>query len=177
MEVQITTSHHEVDLETEEVDACIHSGREPPARATYHRLFGERISPMCSPTLLQRGPPLRKPADLSAHVLVSSIHRPRDWPTWLEAAGLPHLDGNNGVRLENSALAYQAAINGLGVVIAQETFVAEELRDGRLVKPFDLTVATDGAYYFAYSVDRPPRGRFAAFSDWLLAQSTQEQQA
>ncbi len=130
------------------------------------------IQPVCSARLLERGPRLRRPRDLSRHVLVSSLHRPRDWPTWLGAAGVANVDGGNGIRLENSALAYQAAIDGVGVVIAQQVFIDEELRSGRLVAPFALQVPTEGAYYFGCPKERPRSKRVAAFEDWILREAS-----
>jgi LysR family transcriptional regulator, glycine cleavage system transcriptional activator len=171
LDVQITTSHQPVDFNREDVDACIHSDTRPPPNARCHRLFGEIILPVCAPRLLEREPRLRKPRDLAKHVLVSSMHRPRDWPTWLAAAGIADIDGNNGIRLENSALAYQAAIDGVGVVIAQQIFVEEDFRSGRLVAPFALQVPTDGAYYFGYPAERPRCDRVAAFEEWILREA------
>lgn len=171
LELQITTSHHAVDFNREDVDACIHSDTLPPPNARCHRLFGEIILPVCSPRVLERTPALHEPQDLANHVLVSSMHRPRDWPTWLAAAGVAHIDGNNGIRVENSALAYQAAIDGVGVVIAQRSFIDEDLRNGRLVAPFALQVPADGSYYFAYPAERPKCDRVAAFEEWILREA------
>ena len=171
VDLQITTSHHRVDFNREDVDACIHSDTSPPPNARFHRLFGEVIEPVCSPRLLEREPGLAQPRDLARHVLVSSMHRPRDWPTWLAAAGVPEIDGNNGIRMENSALAYQAAIEGVGVVIAQRSFVDEDFRTGRLVAPFTLQVPADGSYYFGYPGERPKPERVAAFEEWVLREA------
>jgi LysR family glycine cleavage system transcriptional activator len=171
IDLQITTSHQAVDFNREDVDACIHSDTHPPANARFHRLFGEMIQPVCSPALLLREPVLKEPGDLAGQVLVSSMHRPRDWPTWLAAAGVPHIDGNNGIRVENSALAYQAAIEGVGVVIAQRSFVDEDLRNGRLVAPFALQVPADGSYYFGYPAERPKSDRVAAFEEWIVREA------
>ena len=129
------------------------------------------LLPVCSPDLLRRAPPLKKPTDLAQRVLVCSLHRPRDWPTWLDAAGVHDVDGNNGIKVENSALAYQAAIDGLGVVIAQRSFVEEDLKSGRLVAPFDLEVPGDGAYYLSYPMDRSKGEGVAAFETWILREA------
>ena len=177
IDVQITTSHHPVNFNREDVDACIHSDTQPLAEAKCRRLFGEALLPVCSPALLQRGPRLHKPRDLAHHVLVCSLHRPRDWPTWLGAAGVHDVDGNNGMKIENSALAYQAAIDGLGVAIAQRSFIEDDLKSGRLVAPFALQVPTDGAYYLGYPADRPKSEGVAAFETWIVreAAKTDEQ--
>jgi LysR family glycine cleavage system transcriptional activator len=126
---------------------------------------------VCSPALRDRGPALESPHDLARHVLVCSLHRPRDWPAWLAAAGVRDIDGNNGIKVENSALAYQAAIDGLGVVIAQRSFVADDLRSGRLVAPFALEVPGDGSYWLGYPVDRPRRESVSAFETWVLREA------
>jgi len=171
IDVQITTSHQPVNFNREDVDVCIHSDPQPLADARCRRLFGERLLPVCSPALFERAPPLATPRDLAGHVLVCSLHRPRDWPTWLGAAGVVDVDGNNGIKVENSALAYQAAIDGLGVVIAQRSFVADDLRSRRLVAPFALEVPGDGAYWLGYPADRPGQEAVAAFETWILREA------
>ena len=177
LELQVTTSHQPVDFNREDVDACIHSDTLPPPDARCHRLFGEIILPVCCPRLLERAPPLVVPQHLAAHTLVSSMHRPRDWPTWLAAAGATGVDGNNGIRVENSALAYQAAIDGVGIVIAQRGFVDEDLRNGRLVAPFALQVPADGSYYFGYPATRPKCERVAAFEELILREAIKMEEA
>jgi LysR family transcriptional regulator, glycine cleavage system transcriptional activator len=171
LDLQITTSHQPVDFNREDVDACIHSDVGPPPNARFHRLFGETLLPVCSPRLVSREPGLATPCGLAQHVLVSSMHRPRDWPTWLGAAGLTDIDASNGIRVENSPLAYQAAIDGVGVVIAQRGFVEEDLANGRLVAPLGLEVPGDGSYYFGYPAERPKSDRVAAFEEWVVREA------
>jgi LysR family glycine cleavage system transcriptional activator len=168
IDVQITTSHEIADFDREDVDACIHSNHEMPAGPGYRRLFGEVLLPVCSPRLLERRPRLRVPRDLAKHQLLCSMNRPRDWPTWLAAAGVAHLDGNGGLEFENAALAYQAAIDELGIMIAQRALVEDDLASGRLVAPFAVAVRTSGAYYLAYPPNRPRSPRVAAFEDWIV---------
>lgn len=170
IDVQITTSHDRADFDREDVDACIHSERELPPGPGFRRLVGEVLLPVCSPRLLQRGPRLARPADLAHHVMLCSLNRPQDWPAWLRAAGVPHIDGNSGLKFENAALAYQAAIDELGVMIAQRALVAEDLRSGRLVAPIDMPLKMPGGYYLAYPPDRPRSSRVAAFEDWVAGE-------
>jgi LysR family glycine cleavage system transcriptional activator len=168
IDVQITTSHEPVDFDREDVDACIHSERDTPPGPGFRRLFGEVLLPVCSPRLLQRKPKLREPRDLVRHQLLCSMNRPRDWPTWLAAAGVPEIDGNGGLKFENAALAYQAAIDELGVMIAQRALVDDDLASGRLVAPIALPVPTTGAYYLAYPPNRQRSANVTAFEDWIV---------
>jgi LysR family glycine cleavage system transcriptional activator len=166
IDVQITTSHQPVDFVYEDVDVAIHSGPPPPANINRHRLFGEILLPVCSPGLFKSFPPPTQPSDLGRHVLLSSMHRPDDWPDWLKAANASEIDGNNGLKFENSALAYQAAIDELGIVMAQYAFVKDDLRTGRLMEPFNLRVPTGQAYYMTYMHERPSE-KIKAFESWI----------
>ena len=171
IDVQITTSHERADFDREDIDACIHAEVEPPPGPGFRRLIGTVLLPVCSPGLAKRGPRLEKPSDLARHVLLCSLNRPDDWPMWLEAAGAPHIDGNSGLKFENAALAYQAAIDELVVMIAQRALVEDDLRARRLVAPLRMPVRVPGGYYLAYPPHRPRSSRLAAFEDWLVSQA------
>jgi LysR family glycine cleavage system transcriptional activator len=175
LDVQITTSHSPVDFDREEVDVAIHSGTAPTPGTISAKLFGEVLTPVCSPALLRQGPRLKRPDDLRHHTLLRSLYRPNDWPAWLAAAGAPDLDGHSSLGFENSALAYQAAIDRVGIAVAQPILVADDLATGRLVAPFGLRVPTAGAYFLVY----PPRSRglekVRRFEAWLLDECAAEQ--
>ncbi|MES3000493.1 MAG: transcriptional regulator GcvA [Pseudomonadota bacterium] len=171
IDVQITTSHQKVDFERDDVDVSIHSEQRPPTGSGFRRLFGETLVPVCAPGLLESGPPLAKPDDLAGHVLLCSMNRPNDWPAWLAAAGARGVDGNSGLKFENAALAYQAAADKLGVIVALLPFVRDDLAAGRLVAPFALEVPTEGAYYLAYPTREPKPKRVLDFEEWIVAEA------
>jgi LysR family transcriptional regulator, glycine cleavage system transcriptional activator len=171
IDVQITTSHQRADFEREEVDVSIHSEPSPPTGPGYRRLFGETLLPVCAPGLLKRGPRLKTADDLAQHVLLCSMNRPNDWPAWLRAAGAKGVDGNSGLKFENAALAYQAAADQVGVIVALVPFVRDDLAAGRLVAPIDLRVPTQGAYYLAYPTHAPQPKRVRDFEEWIVAQA------
>lgn len=171
IDVQITTSHQRADFEREDVDVSIHSEPVAPPGPGYRRLFGETLLPVCSPGLLAKDPPLRVPDDLARHVLLCSMNRPGDWPAWLKAAGARGVDGNGGLKFENAALAYQAAADQLGVIVALLPFVRDDLAAGRLVEPFGLRVETQGAYYLAWRPGQEQPERVRAFEQWVLAEA------
>lgn len=174
IDVQITTSHQPADFAVEDIDVAIQSAYVPTPELQHNRLFGEVLLPVCSPGLFKMFPRPEKPADLAQHVLLCSMHRPDDWPDWLKAADLPDIDGNNGLKFENSALAYQAAIDELGIVMAQYAFVKDDLRTGRLIEPFKLRVPTGQAYYITYANPRPP-AKIATFESWINALAADEE--
>ncbi|MDQ2083160.1 transcriptional regulator GcvA [Xanthobacteraceae bacterium Astr-EGSB] len=167
VDVQITTSHERCDFDREDIDVSIYSWPEPPTGPGHRCVFGEVLLPVCAPGLLERAAPLREPADLANHVLLCSLNRPQDWPTWLAAAQVSNVDGNRGLKFENAALAIQAAADGLGVVITQWAFVEDDLASGRLVAPLSLRAPTRRAYVMSTDPNRVKPARVEAFEEWI----------
>jgi LysR family glycine cleavage system transcriptional activator len=139
------------------------------------KLFGEVLIPVCNPALLRDGA-LSRPSDLKNYTLLSSLHRPNDWRRWLDTAGVDDFDPDGGIKFENSALSYQAAIDQAGVAIAQRAFIGEELRSGRLVEPFDIISQTEWSYFLIYPRDRAKPPALKIFEQWLLQEAGQQRQ-
>ena len=167
IDVQITTSHQPVDFAREDVDVAIHWGLGDWEGLSADHILGEELTPVCSPAVLA-DKPLRRTADLDQHVLLRSLNRTNDWRAWLEAAGAPEVDCTRALKFENSGLTYQAAIDGLGVVVAQRAFIEDDLAAGRLVAPFPLSVPGERGYYLVYPRNRLRLARVAEFRRWLL---------
>ncbi len=89
------------------------------------RLCGEELFPVCSPRLLESGPPLRQPTDLRHYTLLHDEGW-QDWPIWLEAAGVHDIDASKGPVLEYKSLAIDAACEGRGVALARTMLAAAE---------------------------------------------------
>lgn len=174
IDVQITTSHKPTDFTRDDVDVSIHSEAAPPEGPGYRLLFRETLLPVCAPALVKRDPPLAQPSDLAHHALLSSLNRPQDWPVWLEAADARDIDINRGLKFENAAMAYQAAAEGLGVMVGLLAFVRDDLASGRLVAPFDLRVPTKGGYFMAWRADRPVPQRVRNFEHWMADEAAAE---
>jgi LysR family glycine cleavage system transcriptional activator len=68
-------------------------------------------------------------------------------------------------------MAYQAAAEGLGVMVGLLAFVRDDLASGRLVAPFDLRVPTEGGYFMAWRADRPVPQRVRDFESWIAGEA------
>src|SRR4030088_767795 len=55
---------------------------------TAEPLFAADLLPVCAPRLANT---LKRPADLKGPTLLRVAHSPDDWPSWLEAAGVPRI--------------------------------------------------------------------------------------
>lgn len=83
------------------------------------------------------------PADLLRYPLLHSHYRRRDWPDWLEAAGVAIAETQEPLMFPSSLLTYQAALDGLGIAMGQPAMLETELRSGSLVCPIDRPLRRD----------------------------------
>lgn len=175
VDVRLDVSDRVRDFGRDEIDVAIRfgNGNYPGYRAD--RLFDNTIFPVCSPALLRTKKPLLHPRDLLQHRLIHvewsapGVIWP-NWRMWLLAAGVTDYQETAGLRLDNSGLALQAAIDGQGVALGDSSLVSDDLAAGRLVQPFAVTIK--GPPQFAYYVISPIETQndplVRSFRDWIL---------
>lgn len=164
----LTTAHS--DFDRADVVIRVGGGRFV-ADLARHRLFDSQLVAVCSPRLLESGPPLRDIGDLKGHTLLTSGLRPHVWRHWLKAAGHGDLAPKRMIEFENSALTYDAAEKGLGVTLAERAFINEDLRRRSLVIPLPQVLTGDEAFYLVYPKQSERKPHLAAFRDWVLAEA------
>ena len=170
-EVRITTSVEAVDFERENVDGAIRLGDGNWPGLEIDRLIANELVVLCSPAL-RRQAGLKRIGDLAGQTLLHSLVRPDDWRYWLEAVGADGIDPYAGPKYASTTLAYQAALEGQGVMLAQKALFAEDLRARRLVQPFAQSLDRgDFTYYFVYPRNRLRNPAFRRFRAWLLEQT------
>ncbi|MGA0606373.1 LysR substrate-binding domain-containing protein [Phenylobacterium sp. VNQ135] len=128
------------------------------------RLFRESLLPVCSPGLLERHP-LFAPQDLLTAPLLHHSHRP--WSLWFSHFGLEPPQ-QQGMIFEDSVMLLEAAAQGLGVALARSGLIEQDLRSGRLVRPFELDVASDLGFWAVWRADSRKLRRIHALRDWLI---------
>jgi LysR family glycine cleavage system transcriptional activator len=175
IDVRIDTSPKLADFKSDGVDVGLRYGLGGYEPLHCVRLFGEEVSPVCSPALLERRP-LRTPDDLAGHTLLHDESDAGDplfptWRDWLEAAGVRGVDPERGLRFGLSIMAMQAALDGQGVLLGRSVLFDCDLREGRLVRPFELGVAVRPAYWLVCAPDGGERPMVRRFREWLLAEA------
>jgi LysR family transcriptional regulator, glycine cleavage system transcriptional activator len=139
------------------------------------RLFEIDIRPVCSPEVLAAHP-LASPDDLADHVLLHDetshfLDKQPDWAVWLKAAGAQGVDPFKGQTFNQSALAMDAALQGMGVALGVSVLVEEELAQGRLVAPFELALPARCSYWLVIPPRLATQPAVQAFRDWLVAEA------
>ncbi len=184
--VRFSTAHPEIDLRfsaeddlvdfaRDDVDIAIRFGRGiwPGLRADL--LMRQDIFPVCSPKLAEAGShPLKAPGDLRHHVLLHERPASYDWRTWLLAAGVDGIDPVRGPSFSHAHVLLQATIDGQGVALGATPLVDDDLAAGRLVKPFELTLSGEWAYYVVYPEARSEEPNIQTFRDWIVAEARRE---
>jgi LysR family glycine cleavage system transcriptional activator len=175
-DLRIDTSGRLVDFAAERMDVGIRygGGRWPDLKSTF--LLRDAFFPVCSPALLEGTRPLRGPDDLKRHTLIHDRSMAFEaafptWRTWLQAAGFPDINCERGLQINDSAAAYQAAINGSGVALGRTTLVALDLAAGRLVRPFGEALICELAYYLVHRPKADSDPGLAAFKDWVCMEA------
>jgi LysR family glycine cleavage system transcriptional activator len=108
---------------------------------------------------------------LAQHTILQVRGRPDDWKHWCEAFGneiftLPHQR-----MLESSALAYQAAIEGQGIALAQRVLVEKEINEGVLIEMKDHQLdCGDYTYYLVRPIESAKARTLQKLEQWLKIQ-------
>lgn len=169
-----------IDIARSDIDLGIRYGGGRYPGLWSRLLFTEETFPVCAPALLDGPPPLRRPADLRHHRLLSDWNITRGeawltWEAWASHLGLAGLHPDDGLRLSDSMMLMEAAVRGLGVAIGRTSLAGEHLAAGRLVRPFAVTKPADYAYYVVAPEGSETRPRIRAFVDWLMDEVRRDQ--
>jgi LysR family glycine cleavage system transcriptional activator len=169
--VRLHTSQSDVNFEHEDVDLCVMIGQPAQANVNYDYLFSSRIFPVCSPALLRGSPGLKQPRDLAQHTLLQVYPSKRDWSVWLEHMQITQVNPGSGQQLDSYELAWNTAIQGLGVALGMEPLVNRDLASGVLVEPFPgHRTFTEGDWYLACRSEKSDLKKVRLFREWLLQQ-------
>ena len=141
-----------------------------PAELEAKSLRPEELTPVCSPAVLEKGPPLKHPQDVLNYTLLHPSTDYWDWKKWFESAGLDPADAERGQVFDTTETTLRATLSGLGITIGDLSLIREELASGQLVVPFDLIVSADTGYSLLYRPGAYRDPKLSAFRDWIFAE-------
>ncbi|WP_421548131.1 LysR family transcriptional regulator [Pseudomonas sp. QD4] len=167
LRLHLSAGEGDLDPRRPGLDALLVFAEPPwPADMQVYELASERIGPVMSPRFagyeqLRRQPP----AALLDQALLQTTSRPQAWPSWARQNGLDAQALKFGQGFEHLYYLLEAAVAGLGVAIAPEPLVAEDLRAGRLVAPWGFG-ETSGQLAL-WLPKRAADGRARQLAQWL----------
>ncbi|UPY38924.1 LysR family transcriptional regulator [Sediminicoccus sp. KRV36] len=159
LQIEVSASTAPVDFARDAVDAAIRTAEHrPPGGVMLQSLS---VAPFAAPALARQA----KRQGLDGLSLFGSLVRPGDWGLWAAATGT-RLSATP-LLFASTSLAVQAALEGLGAVIASPELVADDLRRRRLMAITSRPIPT-GDHYWLLLPAGAQRADALAFRDWLL---------
>jgi LysR family glycine cleavage system transcriptional activator len=168
VELRLRASNAEVDFNQSDIDMAVRFGSGDWKDTQAQFLMGMAVVPICSPSLLKRSEPLNTPEDMRAYTLIHVSTRMDEWRSWLRAAGVEYKGFGKDLRFSSTSLATGAAMEGLGIALADRHLVAKELERGELVIPFDISLESQSAFYLVAPSKRSFSYSMKAFERWVL---------
>ena len=138
LRLQLSASEGEPDPHKPGLDATLWFAEPPwPADMQVFELAAERIGPVLSPYHPRCASLRDAPVSaLLAEPLLHTASRPQAWPAWARSQGLEPSALVLGQSFEHLYYRLEGALAGLGVAIAPQQLVADDLASGRLLAPW-----------------------------------------
>jgi LysR family glycine cleavage system transcriptional activator len=166
VDIEIDTSTREHDMGEDRYDLALRFGTGDWPGFTAELLVEERLLALASPAYARGFGSKRSLSDLARATLIHN--KALAWGPWFKAVGggkaAPPPEGLVFVEV---AGAIDAAIHGLGVVLANRGTSAIARRNGSLVPFVDATVPSQRHYYGVYRRDSPRYETIRDFLDWI----------
>ena len=181
IDIRIDATDTPVDLDTADVDLALRYAVPASVPSGALRLFGEQLTPVASPWLLQNSPPLNTPADLAKFPLIEAgdAHRTQflewlGWGRWLAERQLKRIEPRRWLYFNYANQIAQAALTGQGIALARLPLIAGNLADGTLVEVLPgQRMDSPLAYWLIVGPRNAQRPEVAAFCDWLQREARQ----
>jgi len=160
---------HGVNPAAHEYDVHIQFGSGTWPGMESFKLADEFVFPVCSPALPQRSARLKRPRDLQNHRVILNAYPITGydyWPLWLEDAGVGGMTFQEEMFFDPLYCAIQAAVDGLGVIMGRSSLVGGDLKNGRLIKPFESRIRTPLSYYVVVPRERVKVDKVEQFCNW-----------
>jgi LysR family glycine cleavage system transcriptional activator len=185
-------SHSGVDLyldsnldmsETEGADFHVGYGQGGSNLENRAELFRDCVIPACAPALIGGASTFVRPESLLAYPLICvdstpKFDSPPSWSDWFEDCGCS-VEGPVAValRYSSSSIAIGAAIGGQGIVLAQYSMIASDLKAGWLVVPFHHAMELPAPYFVSWHHNALHKPQCQDFHRWIIARGRDQQRA
>ena len=160
-------AHPAVEFDREQIDIAVTYGKGDWPGVVADPILSLDFYPVCTPAFMSNDRPLSNIDNLRYYSLLHDANY-ECWADWLKLAGLQEINANKGTIIDDTNVLIQAAVDGQGVALGSSTFVQDLLDSGRLIKPFDITLVNEFAYYVVCPEAHLKNPSVQAFKDWLL---------
>jgi len=167
LRLHLSAGEGDLDPRRPGLDALLVFAEPPwPADMQVFELASERIGPVLSPRFALFESLRHAPATaLLNESLLQTLSRLQAWPSWAKQNGIDPDALKYGQGFEHLYYLLEAAVSGLGVAIAPEPLVADDLKAGRLAAPWGFSETP--AQLALWVPKRADDGRAQQLAQWL----------
>jgi DNA-binding transcriptional LysR family regulator len=167
LRLHLSAGEGDLDPRRPGLDALLIFAEPPwPADMQVFELASERIGPVMSPRFARFDELRHAPVNaLLGEPLLQTTSRLQAWPTWATQNGIEPDELSYGQDFEHLYYLLEAAVAGLGVAIAPEPLVADDLKAGRLAAPWGFSETP--AQLALWVPKRAADGRAQHLARWL----------
>lgn len=169
IQINVLTATRSLDFDRDGFDIAIWWGQNWSGLVSRY-LFSAEMVPVCSPGFLAANP-LSTPKDLLDVPRLHVQGTMEDWPLWFGHADVGAACAIDGMRFDSLAFALRAAAEGVGVAMGRLPLMAEDIRHGRLVCPFDIRYQPHKAWHLVYPPVVSMAPKVKAFESWVLGEA------
>lgn len=166
VEIELRVAIELADFVRDGIDVAVRYGPGAWANVQSRKLTDETLFPVCAPAYAERMR-IERPEDLARCTLLRNPWQP--WSPWFQVAGLAWPEPSTGPFYPDSGLLIRACAAGEGVALGRGLLVADDLRAGRLVRPFELTAPDINGYFLVCPTNTGRGAAITLFGDWLQA--------
>ena len=172
IELSVRHSTTVLDLRREGLDFAIRWGKGGWPGVEAELIGPSAVTLVAAPAYAKRLG-LKSPGDVARATLLHEETR-EDWTEWLLVAGLDRALARPGILFDDENALIQAVLDGQGLALMARSLAEGDLAAGRLVSPFDLTLADGYGYYLVYERQALSRPRNAAFRAFIAEEAARK---
>lgn len=160
-------AHPSVDFDREDIDIAVTYGKGNWPGVIADLLLSLDFFPVCTPAFMSNDKPLSDINNFKYYTLLHDANY-ACWADWIKLAGISEVNASKGTIIDDTNVLIQAAVDGQGIAMGSTTFVQDLLDAGKLIKPFDITLVNEFAYYIVYPQAHLKNPSVKAFKNWLV---------
>lgn len=145
VELKMETIEPGTRLLTPKWDIALCLGEPQVDTRDCRQLYQEHYFPVCSPAMLRAEHPVKSPGDLEPYTLL--WERFNHWARWFELQGITMARPQTDIHLDYGYQVIEAARRGMGIALADQLEVSDDLRTGKLVRLLSEVVPVDESIY------------------------------
>ncbi|MBX7147049.1 MAG: transcriptional regulator GcvA [Alphaproteobacteria bacterium] len=171
IDIRVEAKDSLCNFTSDRIDVAIRYGAGVYPNLISELLRREQVFAVCSPKFLEENH-VKSFSDLEKVTLLHDEGRnlfPEgpDWAIWLQRASYLPIKPTKNLYFTHSNLALQAAIDSQGVALGRTALVADDIKQGKLMRLFDVEIFSDNSYYLVYPQTKDHKITLQAFRRWI----------